>query len=951
MPAKRDFRAKATAGPHRVSLPAEGRPLADVYEWAVRVCSSRQAATSSAVAAAHSVGDEDDHGAHHDHHGAPAAKRRRSRTPGEAHANGSAPEDSSPPAAPLGGYGALEVEAGGSGLGAAEEADGAAERKRLRGELRAAVKAAAIATRRAAKGRGGAAPAVALPIAALLGLAAAVPLARRLMAVAAPQRADAARDAAAVLLAAGKALRLGAVAEAEADPVHDNDARRASVASVVGSQRQSVDGGVEGTGPGPALASAFIAALWAFVLARPLAARAVGLADVILAASGLSDSLATDVWAEGAGRPQAVELSAREAAWMLPSAEAFCSAVGGAAPLTTGGGAPQAWEAQLPLVLRCQAVWALAGPLRRGASAGQAQRSAGSGAPGGERGAAAVAGLAASGLAAAFWLPLLPCDDAVAAASASAAQLLRAVVGSRGGGRAQSECTSSVADRPVCGYGAAPTDDGRATLAAQSFVLLLRCRDLLRLPPAQQHAEQHSLVRERGARSAAAQRRAAASLLADAWRQLGRSGEGGQTLTGALAGAVATVCREHATAAADWLATAAAAGLGMPQQQAFASQLTVQLLPLLLRLPPRELLPLARAQMAFVALPAVPSKARKSKARASAAAVTDDPSTLAAGGSRAEQATEAGVARSALSLAAALLTAPSGAWGERPGAGGEAQRSDDPPAQRFESLIALWCAVQVMLGSAAPAHGNGGAPAAGAAASGQDTTAVAAASTAAAALRGPWGASLAQQLSCEALQALTRLAAEGSADAAAAVAAALHLRPSRELLVGFASALAPSVSAAEARLPGSGRRHALASLLPAADAALDACEAAAGPSDANTDVWSAVSGAFREPLVAYALRKRRKEQGAGAESSAAAAAGRGLPACAVAQLRRRAVLLLARLLSQELRAGGEAAREATLRLLRQVLPRDGACDSISVDSPPASRLRAVLAHHGFARRP
>ncbi|GIL58550.1 hypothetical protein Vafri_13493, partial [Volvox africanus] len=141
-------------------------------------------------------------------------------------------------------------------------------------------------------------------------------------------------------------------------------------------------------------------------------------------------------------------------------------------------------------------------------------------------------------------------------------------------------------------------------------------------------------------------------------------------------------------------------------------------------------------------------------------------------------------------------------------------------------------------------------------------------------LLGPGGHFLALSVTEPGLEACVRLAPY-SAAAADAAAAALELGPPA-LHVHFAAVVQEVVTAAEQQRPGVGRRLALARLLPAADAytRLAEMENSAGASvtgDEPTPASEAVIRAFREPLFAYCTRKAKKKVTAAPAAAAAAA--------------------------------------------------------------------------------
>lgn len=266
--------------------------------------------------------------------------------------------------------------------------------------------------------------------------------------------------------------------------------------------------------------------------------------------------------------------------------------------------------------------------------------------------------------------------------------------------------------------------------------------------------------------------------------------------------------------------------------------------------------------------------------------------------------------RAGLQLAAALLSAaaPSGHDSGGP-AGGVSPEQLRTHVSRVTVLLQ-----GLVLGSTA----TGGSAGGGAGAE-QEVAAAAALAALAAGLRGPCGRWMAEALAPSAEQLVrvaVPLAAEAPAAAAVAEALLASVVTARAAAGALAAALPAAVAAAEARVPGGGRRLVLARLAPAA---LSAMKVAAVMGDGDVGVVRAVTEAYREPLLAYVQRKQRK--------GAAAAAAAALPGDALAALRQHAVPLLLCVLRSTAAAadgggGNGDANSSSLRaLLRAALPR------------------------------
>ncbi|KAG2499734.1 hypothetical protein HYH03_002667 [Edaphochlamys debaryana] len=824
-----------------VTLPAEGRPLLALHEWAVQTCAARAAAVAApgAAAAAADAAAEP-----------PAPKRRRKSVADGGDERCAAAASSLP-----WGVGSLRLRL--AAVSSAGGEDGNADESASK-ELRGAVKAAAKAVRAAAKAaaKAGQPPPSLLPPAAAAALAAAAPLASHLLTVTCADSTEAAAAAVGLLqLAAAKA---GTAPTA------------------------TPGGGSVGDDSG-----ALTAALWAFVLAKPLAARCLGPADLLqLAAEGrlAAGSGGGDDEEEGGEGVDAAAL-----ATLLPSPAALQAVAGGAAGVS-------AWDATLPAAAALQV--AVRHPQKRKRKAGGAALAA----------AVAAAGpcaLAAAARGVAFWLPLLTSAESVSAALEVARRLLPATAAATAG--------------------AAAVEAAEAAARCGALCLVLRCPYLLGPRGSDGGSDAGG-----GGAVAMAVRQGGATLAAEALTVAADAGPMMMSWGPRQTAAVRAACQLHVDAAAAAVLAVLRGSEAATEAAAAAAggeEIVAALLPLLRAAPPLQLLPLVEATLAAAPTPAGASanggpasagKAKKAK-RASAAA----------SGQPVQQ--PAWLLQAGLGLAASLLE-------PRLPAAADANAVQAAERQR---LGRVFLAVQSVLTSAAAAAAEGDAAAA--------ATAAVAAEALAAGLRGGSGHWLAPHLTPSALAACASLAPE-CASAADAAAAALELGPPA-LHAAFATALPAAVAAAEQRSPGSGRRVALARLLPAADAVLHLAEAADGDADSDgasaSSAAAAVAAVFREPLLAYATRRRRRPTA----PTAAAEAADAMPADAVLQLRRRAVGVLARIVRLQAGAGGAVgddgggASDLLHRTLPKLLPPPGAPYPLDEEEDDGDAFRAANGHH------
>ncbi|KXZ49469.1 hypothetical protein GPECTOR_21g695 [Gonium pectorale] len=925
-----------------ITLPHEGRPLVSLHAWLLRTCAKQ----AEALAAAAPPGATE-HTRLRAGNGGPAdeppsKRRRKSAAPAEAAA---ARRQELRLAALPWGVGVLQL-ALGEGPDALQQ-----QQKELSKQLRTIVKAAAKAARASAKasrreseadggagqdgdvaiaGDGDGRASTTTRDAALEAVGRAVSAAAQLLSQRCAEAGDAAAQAVRLLQA---------------------PARRAHNPTEAGPE-----GGAAKGGPTAVL----LAALWVYALAKPLASHCIGPAELIILGQragaaddedGAAEGPATP--ADGSERPEAGRLAA-----LLPSPAALAEAVGGGA-----GGDAVGWDGGLMELLLLQSAF-LRGRAHPGpgpaAARGEVSCSGRVPAVPGTLAAAATRAaqppaMAAAARSAVFWLPLLRSPAAVDEAFALVRMLL---------------------PQP-------PRPPQPAAVACGALCHFLSSPALLSLLAPEQLSAHGQETAGRGREASAAAADHSVRLVVDVMRLVEAEGSAGAlelAWGAAAAAAVRRACRLHVTAAARSLravlrsdgAANGSAAIGGDSDGAGAggaagSQALARLLPLLRCADARLMLPLAEQALAAAAAATASGGVGRQAPQKEVKRRKSSASTPQPGGGRHrpdhDHASGSGwLLRLSNSLAAALLADPRPLLG---GASGYQSRlhlnlnlrlsPDQEPAEladaangsERESLLVT--GAEAGVAAAASVRGRvllvfDGVqkallrllpPDAGASAAVGDAEqwahAVATAEPAAAALHaglcGPAGHLLALGTSGDALAACVRLAPH-SAAAAAAAAAALRLGPP-SLLARFAATLPDAVASAERRQPGAGRRVALARLLPAADAFVRFAEARAGAGPAAGVVaasgdpdLAAVARTFKDPLLAYATRKRRR--GAADDGRGGGDASDGFPGDALRLLRRHAVPVLVRLLRLAAAPGAGGAgvgAEGPVGLLRSLLPK------------------------------
>ncbi|GLI61190.1 hypothetical protein VaNZ11_003424, partial [Volvox africanus] len=899
-----------------ICLPPEGQPLLFFYDWALNSSRTR----SSILPAAHTAGPWTDAFGSTDPDSNPGQlgrephpKRRRKSSAVAEIRRDDAPGEDVAVLTPwrLGG---LRIELTGvaslEGNDASNAPDGTTAGKALSKKLRTCIKTAVKALKKNEKeasggnrnlGDGGS---TMLPADACTALADAAILASQLFTRHCAEPAEAAAHAV-------KLLRL-AVKKAPAATFNDDDLADSSgkadpwvcdVATVA-----------------PALREVLLAALWMFVLAKPLASCCLGPADVLSpipeGQGGAPDGGCGGQLKKKRHRVGDEEQGDNEGEEeMLPGMAALDIVAGGGA-----SGTSPAWDSQLPAVLLLQMAFRGGRHLRGKERVTRTDCGSVEGHTEGCFGTFSAAASPPWALIAAagsvpFWIPSLLSNGGD---TAVAFNMIRRLLH---GTSAHFAAASGAVQRHMDACSHIWAAYSTLTRILRTSVLTALLVAETPLSPSQQRQRQqqqekhfqakHHLGHQAiqvdhpvGSAIASASRKLAVSLVVDLWSKvtatapqvpLGQEAAFGTPTTAAAAAGTAAVraaCARHIRAAAAGLRALLIQKVsGERRGKGDGGYAVAFLLPLARCASAGQLLPLVlellEAAAALSAAPDVTAAAtlkRKSKVNALGMLAVGE----AAAATAAAAALRQPLLEAALALAGPLLADPRHLLGRfgirvigRSGAectgaddggtdGGNGREAADPIDGAGARVREVFGMVQSELASLVKATASG---------AGSDGFDIRQAAELAAValrdgLRGPGGHFLALSVTEPGLEACVRLAPY-SAAAADAAAAALELGPPA-LHVRFAAVISEVVTTAERQRPGVGRRLALARLLPAADAYTRLAEmgSSAGASvtgDEPTPASEAVINAFREPLFAYCTRKAKKKATATPVAARAAA--------------------------------------------------------------------------------